>query len=66
MQMKEIGSGASLCEHRGKLLEAARCREIDVVLVWGLDRRRGEPLNANTFNGGFLQPRTLVQTTLAK
>jgi predicted site-specific integrase-resolvase len=38
LQMKEIGSGASerqLCE---KLLEAARRREIDVVLVWRLDR----------------------------
>jgi hypothetical protein len=38
VQTKEIGSGASLREHWGKSLEAARCREIDVVLVRGLDR----------------------------
>ena len=38
MQVKEIGSGASQREKREKLLEAARRREIDVVLVWRLDR----------------------------
>ena len=38
MQVKEIGSGASQRERREKLLEAARRREIDVVLVWRLDR----------------------------
>jgi len=38
MQVKEIGSGASERELRGKLREAARRREIDVVLVWRLDR----------------------------
>ncbi len=38
MQVKEIGSGASERELREKLLEAARRREIDVVLVWRLDR----------------------------
>jgi putative DNA-invertase from lambdoid prophage Rac len=38
LQVKEIGSGASQCERREKLLEAARRREIDVVLVWRLDR----------------------------
>lgn len=38
VQVKEIGSGASQRELRGKLLEAARRREIDVVLVWRLDR----------------------------
>lgn len=38
MQVKEIGSGASERERREKLLEAARRREIDVVLVWRLDR----------------------------
>jgi DNA invertase Pin-like site-specific DNA recombinase len=37
-QVKEIGSGASQRERREKLLEAARRREIDVVLVWRLDR----------------------------
>src|SRR3981081_1200638 len=36
LQVKEVGSGAS--ELREKLLEAARRREIDVVLVWRLDR----------------------------
>ena len=38
LQVKEIGSGASKRQLREKLLEAARRREIDVVLVWRLDR----------------------------
>ena len=38
MQVKEIGSGASARELREKVVEAARRREIDVVLVWRLDR----------------------------
>jgi putative DNA-invertase from lambdoid prophage Rac len=38
MQMKEVGSGASERKLREKLLEAARRREIDVVLVLRLDR----------------------------
>jgi len=38
MQIKEVGSGASERELREKFLEAARRREIDVVLVWRLDR----------------------------
>jgi DNA invertase Pin-like site-specific DNA recombinase len=38
VQIKEVGSGASQRERREKLLEAARRREIDVVLVWRLDR----------------------------
>ena len=38
MQVKEIGSGASQRELREKVVEAARRREIDVVLVWRLDR----------------------------
>jgi len=38
MQVKEVGSGASERQLRQKLLEAARRREIDVVLVWRLDR----------------------------
>ena len=38
VQIKEAGSGASQRERREKLLEAARRREIDVVLVWRLDR----------------------------
>jgi len=37
-QIKEVGSGAAQREMREKLLEAARRREIDVVLVWRLDR----------------------------
>jgi DNA invertase Pin-like site-specific DNA recombinase len=39
VQVKEISSGASQREKREQLLEAARRREIDVVLVWRLDRR---------------------------
>jgi DNA invertase Pin-like site-specific DNA recombinase len=38
LQVKEIGSGSSQREKREQLLEAARRREIDVVLVWRLDR----------------------------
>jgi putative DNA-invertase from lambdoid prophage Rac len=37
-QVKEVGSGASQRQQREKLLDAARRREIDVVLVWRLDR----------------------------
>jgi putative DNA-invertase from lambdoid prophage Rac len=36
--IKEVGSGASQRELRQALLAAARRREIDVVLVWRLDR----------------------------
>jgi len=38
LQVKEIGSGAIRRERRETLLEAARRRDIDVVLVWRLDR----------------------------
>ncbi len=38
MQVREVGSGAAHREAREKLMEAARRREIDVVLVWRLDR----------------------------
>lgn len=38
MQVREIGSGAAERQAREKLLEAARRREIDLVLVWRLDR----------------------------
>src|SRR5450631_324322 len=38
LQVREVGSGAARREAREKLLEAARRREIDVVLVWRLDR----------------------------
>ena len=38
MQVREIDSGAAQRQAREKLLEAARRREIDIVLVWRLDR----------------------------
>src|ERR1700693_5362516 len=38
LQVKEVGSGVSERQLREKLLDAARRREIDVVLVWRLDR----------------------------
>ncbi|MBV8068852.1 MAG: recombinase family protein [Acidobacteriaceae bacterium] len=38
LQVREIGSGAAKRQAREKLFEAARRREIDVVLVWRLDR----------------------------
>jgi putative DNA-invertase from lambdoid prophage Rac len=38
MQVKEVGSGAVQRQRREEMLEAARRREIDVVVVWRLDR----------------------------
>jgi putative DNA-invertase from lambdoid prophage Rac len=38
MQIREVGSGAAKREARERLIDAARRREIDVVLVWRLDR----------------------------
>jgi putative DNA-invertase from lambdoid prophage Rac len=38
VNVREVGSGAAKRQAREKLLEAARRREIDVVLVWRLDR----------------------------
>lgn len=38
IQVREVNSGAARREAREKLLETARRREIDLVLVWRLDR----------------------------
>jgi DNA invertase Pin-like site-specific DNA recombinase len=38
LQVREVNSGAAKREAREKILEAARRREIDLVLVWRLDR----------------------------
>ena len=38
MQIREVGSGAVERKSREQLMEAARRREIDIVLVWRLDR----------------------------
>lgn len=38
IEVKEVGSGASVRELRQKLLDAARRRDIDVIVVWRLDR----------------------------
>src|ERR1035437_5733856 len=38
VQVREVGSGAAKREARERLIEDARRREIDVVLVWRLDR----------------------------
>jgi DNA invertase Pin-like site-specific DNA recombinase len=38
VEVKDVGSGAALREQREDLLTAARKREIDLVLVWRLDR----------------------------
>jgi putative DNA-invertase from lambdoid prophage Rac len=38
IEVKEIGSGASVRELGQRLLDAARRRDIDVVVVWRLDR----------------------------
>src|ERR671911_1181585 len=38
LQVREVNSGAVRREARETVIEAARRREIDVVLVWRLDR----------------------------
>ncbi len=38
VHVREVGSGATRREAREKIMEAARRREIDLVLVWRLDR----------------------------
>jgi DNA invertase Pin-like site-specific DNA recombinase len=38
LQVREVNSGAARREAREQILEAARRRELDVVLVWRLDR----------------------------
>ena len=38
MQVREVGSGAEKRKARERLIEAARRREVDLVLVWRLDR----------------------------
>jgi len=38
LQIREVNSGVARREAREELIEAARRREIDVVLVWRLDR----------------------------
>src|SRR5579871_2325806 len=38
LQVREVNSGTARREAREKVLEAARRREIDLVLVWQLDR----------------------------
>ena len=46
VQVCEVNSGPVRREAREKILKAARRREIDVVLVWGLDRwGRSDDLN---------------------
>src|SRR2546423_13099814 len=38
LQVREVNSGAARREAREKILEAARRRELDLVLLWRLDR----------------------------
>src|SRR5215208_579515 len=38
LHIKEIGSGAKTMPQREELLKAARRREVDVIVVWRLDR----------------------------
>ena len=37
-EVKEVGSGSALRQKREELLAAARRREVDVIVVWRLDR----------------------------
>src|SRR5579864_6889905 len=38
LQVREVNSGAAQRDAREKILDAARRREIDIVVVWRLDR----------------------------
>ncbi len=38
IEVKEVGSGSALRQKREELLAAARRRDIDLVVVWRLDR----------------------------
>jgi putative DNA-invertase from lambdoid prophage Rac len=38
MEVRDVGSGANLRPQRTAMLKAARCRELDIILVWRLDR----------------------------
>jgi putative DNA-invertase from lambdoid prophage Rac len=38
MEVRDIGSGANVRPEREAMLKAARRRELDVILVWRLDR----------------------------
>ena len=38
LKVQEIASGATTRPHREKLLQAARRRDIDIIVVWRLDR----------------------------
>src|SRR5688572_1521871 len=38
LQIKEVGSGAKTRPQREEVLKAARRREVDVIIVWWLDR----------------------------
>ena len=38
LEIKDVGSGATLRQKREELLVAARRREVDVIIVWRLDR----------------------------
>ena len=38
LEVKDVGSGAALRQKREELLAAARRREIDLLVVWRLDR----------------------------
>ena len=38
LEIKDVGSGAALRQKREELLSAARRREVDVIIVWRLDR----------------------------
>ena len=62
IQVKEVGSGAVQRQLREKLLDAARRREIDVVLVWRLDRwgRSVADLLANTSGTGASRSRLCI------
>ena len=55
VEIQDVGSGATTHPQREKLVEAARRREIDLVLVWRLDRWGRSLVDlVNTLDVGFV------------
>jgi putative DNA-invertase from lambdoid prophage Rac len=38
MEVRDVGSGANVRPQREAMLKAARRRELDIIMVWRLDR----------------------------
>ena len=56
VEVQDVGSGATTRTQRETLIEAARRREIDCVLVWRLDRWQGCWPYLRSLSGIFCGP----------